>query len=92
MESNESERDNVLEDEDTNSEGSMLVVPNPANKEVKIILSSEHEGKIEQLEVRSVYGGLIESVSQPELITTLNISNYAQGIYYIVATGEGTSV
>jgi len=44
------------------------------------------------LEVRSVYGGLIESVKNPELITTLDITNYAQGIYYIVATGEGISV
>jgi len=91
-ESNEQEKIDVLEEDETKTNGSMLVVPNPANKEVKIILSSDYEGKIQELEIRSVYGGLIESVKQPELIATLNISSYAQGIYYIVATGEGISI
>ncbi|MBL4861492.1 MAG: T9SS type A sorting domain-containing protein [Crocinitomicaceae bacterium] len=89
--SNEQDRSDIV-DEEAETNASMLVVPNPANKEVKIILSNEYDGKIEQLEVRSVYGGLIESISQPELITTLNITNYAQGIYYIVGTGDGITV
>ena len=64
--------------------------PNPANEVVNVecTMNNVH---IEALEVFDVYGKLINTVNVIDNPTRINVSNLANGMYFVrVTTGEGT--
>ena len=68
-----------------NAISSTSVYPNPANDMVTII----NEGNVEVLNVVNVSGQVVTTIANPKIQETLNVADFAPGIYIIQMTKNG---
>jgi len=78
-------------------ENSMEIFPNPANGEIQVQGSKSNDmpaGRhVQSLEIYNIQGQLIKSVVANDIVTTIDISGLAKGMYFVKAkTDKGIEV
>jgi hypothetical protein len=74
-----------------NSCQEIIIFPNPSTSEVNIDLNAK-AGEMSRIDIYSVFGQKVKTITVKEENTTIDIGNSADGIYFIVITsGDGRS-
>ena len=69
----------------------MKIAPNPSTNAIHITLYGEING-INRIEIRTTLGELLISIEQPKNETVVDVSNFANGIYYVSGYGSDAPI